>query len=176
MHAGTLEGEGPLLAGYALLPSSHGKTVVTLRIGTSFISVDQARRNIDEEIPDVPATTSSPLAHPSLERTEAHVRTAWTEKLDRFGLDGATEVQKEVFWTGIAHALQVSSDKRRPGFITQLGSYSTRRSNKSRVHITLVMTGRSIVAMCRIRVIPYGTHTARNGPSLFYLRLRGSRG
>lgn len=71
--------------------------VVTVRIGTSFISIDQARLNIDTE------THTGKL----LEDTVAHTRAAWTEKLDRFKIEGATEVQKKIFWTGVVHALQV---------------------------------------------------------------------
>ncbi|KAF5371481.1 hypothetical protein D9615_009625 [Tricholomella constricta] len=85
-YPGSLSGKGTLLAGYALFPSQKGRVVVN------------ARRNIDEEIPDAS----------NLENTAHKTRTAWTEKLDRFALEGATEVQKEVFWTGVAHALQVS--------------------------------------------------------------------
>ncbi|KAG5648805.1 hypothetical protein DXG03_000154 [Asterophora parasitica] len=106
-HPGALSGEGTLLAGYALFPSQRGKVIVSVRVGTSFISIDQARQNIDEEIPDGTAST--------LEHTAHRVRTAWTEKLDRFALQGASEVQKEVFWTGVAHALQYPSEQHEQG-------------------------------------------------------------
>ncbi|GLB33162.1 putative glycosyl hydrolase family 92 [Lyophyllum shimeji] len=102
MHPGTLSGSGPLLGGYVLLPSSgKGKTVVNVRVGTSFISIDQARKNIDAESPDGTA----------LEGTVQRTKQAWTDKLDRFVLEGASEVQKEVFWTGVAHALTYPSEQ-----------------------------------------------------------------
>jgi putative alpha-1,2-mannosidase len=111
IHPGMLDGSGELLSGYALFPAdATGKVTVTVRVGTSFISVDQARRNIDAEIPDhgtsqmQDARTARPQ---TLERTAQITRSAWAEKLDRFALEGATEVQKDIFWTGIAHALQV---------------------------------------------------------------------
>ncbi|KAF8075749.1 glycoside hydrolase family 92 protein [Lyophyllum atratum] len=107
MHPGSLAGEGKLLAGYALFPSRNGKAVVNVRVGTSFISTDQARRNIDEEIPDGAAGT--------LEHTALQTRTAWTDKLDRFAIEGATEVQKDIFWTGVAHALQYPSEQHEQG-------------------------------------------------------------
>ncbi|KAG5652187.1 hypothetical protein H0H81_005986 [Sphagnurus paluster] len=102
-HPGSLSGAGPLLAGYAIFPSNRDKITVNVRVGTSFISVEQARKNIDAEIPDGPGST--------LENTAAQVREAWTEKLDRFALEGASEVEKEVFWTGVAHALQYPSEQ-----------------------------------------------------------------
>lgn len=52
VHTGVNTGDGKLLSGYALLEAAGDKAVLNLRIGTSFISVDQARRNIDEEAPD----------------------------------------------------------------------------------------------------------------------------
>jgi putative alpha-1,2-mannosidase len=106
---GVLESGGQLLSGYAIFPpGATRKVTVNVRVGTSFISMDQARRNIDNEIPD--DDTSRHIAGPqTLERTSQITRSAWAEKLDRFALEGATEVQKEVFWTGVAHALQVSN-------------------------------------------------------------------
>ena len=52
-HHGQKSAEGPLLGAYTFAPtSSSSQTVIDLRVGTSFISVDQARANIDDEIPD----------------------------------------------------------------------------------------------------------------------------
>jgi putative alpha-1,2-mannosidase len=109
-----LDGSGELLSGFALFPAdTTGKVTVTVRVGTSFISVDQARRNINAEIPDHGTSQMQDVrtAIPqTLERTAQITRSAWAEKLDRFALEGATEVQKDIFWTGIAHALQVKQD------------------------------------------------------------------
>lgn len=51
-QVGTAEGEvtGSLLSAFAFF---NGATVINARVGTSFISIDQARANIDNEIPDV---------------------------------------------------------------------------------------------------------------------------
>ena len=52
-HHGQKNAEGPLLGAYTFAPTSSSRqTVIDLRVGTSFISVDQARANIDNEIPD----------------------------------------------------------------------------------------------------------------------------
>lgn len=114
VQTGALDGDGKLLSGYAAFPSNGtGKITVVVRVGTSFISVDQARRNIDTEIPDRRYSDISsvddnrPDGPQTLEHTARITRSAWAEKLDLFALEGATEVQKEVFWTGVAHALQV---------------------------------------------------------------------
>ncbi|KAG6846159.1 hypothetical protein H0H93_015680, partial [Arthromyces matolae] len=73
---------------------------VDIRVGTSFISIDQARANIDAEIPD----------GTSFEDTVASTKAAWEEKLNRFQVEGANAVQQEVFYTGVTHALQVRSN------------------------------------------------------------------
>jgi len=71
---------------------------VNVRIGVSFISIEQARQNIDNEIGDGVV----------LEETARRTRAEWAEKLDRVKIEGATEVEKDIFYTGFYHALQVS--------------------------------------------------------------------
>ena len=88
-------GEGALLSGFVRF--ALGTEVVDVRVGVSFISVEQARKNLDTEIPD--GTT--------LEQTAALTRAAWAEKLDRIKVEGATQEENEVFYTGIFHTLQV---------------------------------------------------------------------
>jgi putative alpha-1,2-mannosidase len=93
--AGTTAGDGSLLSGYARFAA--GRRTVNVRVGVSFISVAQARRNLDSEISD----------GVSLEETARRTRTAWAEKLDRITLEGASEADKEVFYTAFFHSLQV---------------------------------------------------------------------
>ncbi|KAK7001649.1 glycoside hydrolase family 92 protein [Favolaschia claudopus] len=92
--AGEKTGKGSLLSAYARFPVGTGK--VNVRVGVSFISVDQARRNLDAEIANGVA----------LEETARRTRTAWAEKLDRIQLEGASEADKEVFYTAFFHTLQ----------------------------------------------------------------------
>lgn len=83
-----------MISGYARF---EGEVQVGVRIGVSFISVDQARKNLDTEIAD----------GVSLEDTAKIVRTEWAEKLDRIQLEGATEEEKLIFYSGFFHTLQV---------------------------------------------------------------------
>lgn len=71
-------------------------TVDTLlvKIGTSFISLEQAQQNLDQEI------QGWDLA-PVQERTEQ----AWNKYLSRFQIEGATHNQQMVFYSSIYHAL-----------------------------------------------------------------------
>ncbi|KAG6887028.1 hypothetical protein C0995_002298 [Termitomyces sp. Mi166 len=95
-------GEGPLCSAYAHFPP---ETVVDVRIGTSFISVEQARANIDAEIQD----------EMTLEETVEGTKAKWVEKLDMFEIEGATEKQKDIFFTGVAHALQYPYEQHEQG-------------------------------------------------------------
>ena len=93
-----LTGEGPELASYAYFdyPENKNSFTVDLRIGTSFISIDQARKNIDDDI-----------SH-DIDNTRKAVEGAWMEKLGRVELEGGTSDNQTVFMTGMFHALQVS--------------------------------------------------------------------
>ena len=93
---GAAEGRGAMLSGYARF--ARGTRRVEVRVGVSFISIEQARRNLDAEVPDGTA----------LERTAERTRAAWAEKLDRIRIEGASEEESEVFYTAVFHALQVS--------------------------------------------------------------------
>lgn len=70
---------------------------MNVRVGVSFISVDQARRNLDREVAD----------GVGLEETARGTRAAWAEKLDRVQVQGADEADREVFYTAFFHSLQV---------------------------------------------------------------------
>ncbi|VDC01005.1 unnamed protein product, partial [Peniophora sp. CBMAI 1063] len=97
------ERNGTLLSGYAVFDDDT--TTVDVRVGVSFISVEQARRNLDSEIPD----------GTSLEETARGTREGWAEKLDRFVVEGASEEQREVFYTGLFHALQYPYEQSEDG-------------------------------------------------------------
>ncbi|KAH7888253.1 glycoside hydrolase family 92 protein [Phlebopus sp. FC_14] len=90
------DGRGAMLSGYATFNNASSASQVNVRVGVSFISIAQARKNLDTEIPD----------GQSLETTAKQTRTAWAEKLDRIRIEGATEDQKEIFYTGFFHTLQ----------------------------------------------------------------------
>ena len=99
-HNGTIRegagsGEGALLSGFVRF--EEGTREVEVRVGVSFISVEQARANLDREIPD----------GVGLEETAYKTREEWAEKMDRVKVEGADEERAVVFYTGIFHTLQV---------------------------------------------------------------------
>jgi len=94
---GEKDGKGSILSGYVKFGSKT--KVVNVRVGVSFISIDQARKNLDAEVPD----------GTKLEETAKKTRMEWAEKLDRVQIFGATTEEKQVFYTAFFHTLQVSN-------------------------------------------------------------------
>ncbi|KAI0365463.1 glycoside hydrolase family 92 protein [Pilatotrama ljubarskyi] len=97
------DGAGALLAGFAKFASGTKK--VDVRVGVSFISVEQARKNLENEIPD--GTT--------LEQTAKKTRAEWAEKLDRVKVEGATQEENEIFYTAVFHTLQYPYEQSEDG-------------------------------------------------------------
>jgi predicted alpha-1,2-mannosidase len=98
---GTYQGE-TLRPGQAELAAAHvgayvkfakGGTV-RVRVGTSFISVDQARDNLRREVRGW-----------DFDRLRDALRRKWEAKLSLIDLEGATEDERKIFYTGLYHAL-----------------------------------------------------------------------
>jgi predicted alpha-1,2-mannosidase len=68
--------------------------VVELRVGTSFLSIEQARANLKAQIPawDFAAV-------------QRKLRATWNEKLSRISVEGATDDQQKIVYTALYHAL-----------------------------------------------------------------------
>ena len=68
--------------------------IVEVRVGTSFLSIDQARSNLQREIPNW-----------NFDAVRAKLHSAWREKLDRLELDGATDRERTRLYTALYHSL-----------------------------------------------------------------------
>jgi predicted alpha-1,2-mannosidase len=90
---GPTQTPGSATGAYAEFRTAEGE-VVEARVGTSFISLDQARRNLQEEIPAW-----------SFEAVRRSLRSAWNAKLGLLTIDGATDSQRRIVYTGLYHAL-----------------------------------------------------------------------
>lgn len=100
-------GTGEHLGAWVKFPPSCNR--VEVRTGVSFVSIEQARRNLDIE---APALTSFNDAVETLKE-------AWLEKLGRVKIEGVNETdaahdQKSIFYTGLFHGLQYPSDFSEP--------------------------------------------------------------
>ncbi|EIN04267.1 hypothetical protein PUNSTDRAFT_76494 [Punctularia strigosozonata HHB-11173 SS5] len=100
---GATRDEGALLSAYAAF--QDGTATVDVRVGVSFISVEQARRNLDNEISDETA----------LEETARKTKDQWAEKLDRIKIEGGTQENKTVFYTAVYHSLQYPYEQSEEG-------------------------------------------------------------
>jgi len=67
---------------------------VDVRVGTSFLSIDQARANLRHEIPDW-----------DFDAVCAKLHSAWAEKLGRLQLEGATDRERTRLYTALYHSL-----------------------------------------------------------------------
>jgi predicted alpha-1,2-mannosidase len=74
---------------------THDGGTVEAQVGTSFISVEQARANLAAELPAW-----------NFEATRDALKAAWNAKLGIATVDGATDDQRRIFYTGLYHALQ----------------------------------------------------------------------
>ncbi|KAI9903797.1 hypothetical protein N3K66_000326 [Trichothecium roseum] len=110
LENGTASIDGKDVGGYVKFRSSVRR--VEVRTGVSFVSVEQARRNLDLEIPD----------GQTFEVTVANVKAAWKEKINRITISGnnntnaagANHDQKTIFYSAMFHALQYPNDYSEP--------------------------------------------------------------
>ncbi len=68
--------------------------VVEAQIGTSFISIEQARANLDGELPAW-----------NFEGARDALKATWNKKLGIAAIDGASDDQRRIFYTGLYHAM-----------------------------------------------------------------------
>jgi putative alpha-1,2-mannosidase len=68
--------------------------VIEARIGTSFISLDQARKNLQAEIPGWNFTA-----------VRQSLRSQWNAKLGEVSIEGVTEDQRHIFYTALYHSM-----------------------------------------------------------------------
>jgi putative alpha-1,2-mannosidase len=88
-------GNGELLSAFVQFP--QGTRRIQLRMGISYISIDQAKQNLEQEIP----------SSKTFEDVAEYTWSEWSEKLDAITLYNATIDQLEIFYTAMFHALQV---------------------------------------------------------------------
>lgn len=83
-------------AGTAVTFQMHRGETVHVRIGTSFISLDEARRNLRAEMPGWDARAAEQQAH-----------AAWDRELGHITVEGGSEADRRIFYTALYHAFQL---------------------------------------------------------------------
>ncbi|KAI1862993.1 hypothetical protein JX265_009039 [Neoarthrinium moseri] len=107
LSQGAIEAAGEALGAYVKFRANT--TRVEVRTGVSFVSIEQARKNIDIEIPD--GTALKDTVHDS--------KTAWLEKLGRVAIEGVNTTGEDhdlrtIFYTSLYHTLQYPNDYSEP--------------------------------------------------------------
>lgn len=85
--------QGDNVGAFITFDPSQGD-VVEAKVGTSFISIAQARANLDAEMPQW-----------DFNRVRDQLKAIWNQKLGIASIQGATADQRHVFYTGLYHAL-----------------------------------------------------------------------
>ena len=79
---------------------SEAARPVRVKIAVSFVSVEQARRYLEKELPSF-----------DFEKTVADADTVWEKKLQKIAVEGATEEQKKVFYSVLHRAFVMPRDR-----------------------------------------------------------------
>ena len=90
---GCKEATGRHLGFYAEFPTRANDEVL-LKVGISYVSIDNARQNMSAEIPGW-----------DFDDVRGKARRAWADALGRMSVDGGTEDQKTIFYTALYHSL-----------------------------------------------------------------------
>lgn len=101
------DGEGEHLGAYVRFDADVD--VVEVRTGVSFVSVEQARRNLDLEGPQ----------SMTFDQAVANLKHAWLEKIGRVTVKGTNQTYpthdpRAIFYTSLFHALQYPNDFSEP--------------------------------------------------------------
>ncbi|KAK3663786.1 hypothetical protein LTR22_005488 [Elasticomyces elasticus] len=107
ISVGETSGSGENLGAYVKFSEDIAR--VEVRTAVSFVSVEQARRNLDLEISD----------NITFEQTLESLKQTWLEKLDRVTIEGVNQTDTEhdprtIWYTGLFHSLQYPSDFSEP--------------------------------------------------------------
>ncbi|MDR6783361.1 putative alpha-1,2-mannosidase [Pedobacter africanus] len=84
---------GKRIGAYISFPTKKNE-VLTLKIATSFISIEQARENLGREIPGW-----------NFDNVVKTTRSKWQKNLQRIKIDGVTADQRAIFYTAMYHTM-----------------------------------------------------------------------
>lgn len=82
------------LGGYFTLDVKKGE-IVKVRVGSSFVSIDQARKNLNAEIP-----------HWDFDLVKTELKDTWNEYLGKIEVEGNSKEDKIKFYTALYHSFQ----------------------------------------------------------------------
>ncbi len=74
--------------------NTEDQEAVLIKVAISYVSIEGARKNLRAELP-----------HWNFEKVKTKARETWNNELSRIKIDGATDAQKEIFYTAMYHSL-----------------------------------------------------------------------
>lgn len=92
-HGSTEQKNREQIGAYVTFPLTSD-AVIYMKMGTSFTSIENARKNLESEIPDW-----------NFEKTRTSLEKVWNEFLGRIDADGGSEEDYTKFYTAMYHAL-----------------------------------------------------------------------
>jgi predicted alpha-1,2-mannosidase len=92
--------------GFVTNTATHDNEQIEVRVGISYISVEQAKRNLERDIPAW-----------NFNQVEAKARAVWNKALGAMDVTGGTERQRTIFYTALYRSLGRMTD------ITEDGKY-----------------------------------------------------
>jgi predicted alpha-1,2-mannosidase len=92
--------------GFVTDTATHAGEQIEVRLGISYISAEQAHRNLEREIPNW-----------TFEQVRLKARSVWNDTLSRVSITGGTERQRTIFYTALYRSLGRMTD------ITEDGKY-----------------------------------------------------
>jgi predicted alpha-1,2-mannosidase len=87
--------------------------VIQVKIGTSFISEEQAQYNLDQEIPDW-----------DFDKVKNNLKDIWNEKLGTIEIEGASDDERTIFYSALYHSLLY------PRMFSEYGKYYSPYDNQ----------------------------------------------
>ena len=91
--AGQREAEDRKTGAYVAFSDTYDRAIL-LKVGISFVSVENALANVETENPDW-----------DFDLVRAKARSRWSEYLGRIQIEGGTPTQRRIFYTGLYHML-----------------------------------------------------------------------
>jgi predicted alpha-1,2-mannosidase len=95
MNDNSAEQTGADIGAYLKFKVKEGESV-EVRVGISYISIEQAKLNIDSEIKEW-----------GFEKTRAEAENAWEKELSMIEIEGGTEAERIIFYTSMYHVFQM---------------------------------------------------------------------
>lgn len=119
IQPGLTEGFGRKRMGAYISFATKNNETYSVKIATSFISLDQARENLNHEIPGW-----------NIYKVEEQTRDAWQKSLEKIKIEGVTDDEKTIFYSSFYHCLLY------PRIFSEYGKYYSAFDDKIHVGVS----------------------------------------